>query len=134
MNIKPLTASAPQSLSDFKGKIVVIDFWASWCGPCKIALPHYNKLYKTYKDQGVLFVGVNEDEDSKDRDKILKQIPLDFPIYQDQNQEMVKQFNVQALPTLFVLNRELKVVSMFRGFDKSKPELLENTLKELLKK
>lgn len=134
ISVVPVTSGAPTKLADFKDKIVVIDFWASWCEPCKYALPHYNKLYKSFKNRDVIFVGINEDDDAKERDATLKAIPLDFPIYQDKDQTMAKKFQVVALPTLYVLNKNHEVVRMFRGFDKSKPNDLEILLKELTQK
>ena len=124
---------APKTLLDFKDKVVVIDFWASWCEPCKFALPHYNELYKTYRGKNVIFVGINEDDEAKDRDATLKQIPLDFPIYQDKDQEFAKIFQVVALPSLYVLNRKHEVVALFRGFEKSKTAELEKVLQDLIK-
>ncbi|MNK07856.1 Thiol-disulfide oxidoreductase ResA [compost metagenome] len=130
----PLKEGSPLSREDLKGKVVVIDFWASWCGPCKVAIPHYNTLHKKYQDKGVIFVGINEDDDIKARDAFLNKADVEFPMYQDSNQKFAKSFNVVALPSLFVLNKEHKVVALFRGFDKSKPESLDKLLQELIEK
>lgn len=134
VSIAAVTPGAPQKLEEFKDKIVVIDFWASWCEPCKQALPHYNKLYKTYKNKNVIFLGINEDNDIKDRDQALKELALDFPIYQDKEQDFAQRFQVVALPSLYVLNRKHEVVALYRGFDKSKAGELEKLLVDLTKK
>ena len=121
-------------LNDLKGKVVLIDFWASWCEPCKEALPIYNNLYKKYKDQGLIIIGINEDNDKKERDSFLKTTSLDFPMYQDEKSQWVNQFKIQALPTLFVFDRNLKPISMYRGFSPEKATTLEKQIKDLLGK
>ncbi len=123
---------AKLSHSDLKGKVVLVDFWAAWCDPCKEALPHYNKLYNKYKDKGLVVIGLNEDDDAKERDGFLKTHPLDFSIYHDKSKKMVKDFQVQALPSLFVFDKNLKPVALFRGFNADKPQALEKKVRELL--
>lgn len=120
-------------LEDLKGRVVLIDFWASWCEPCKQALPHYNKLYKKFKGQGLIILGINEDDDTKERDAFLKTQSLEFPLYFDKDKKLIKDFKVQALPSLFVFDKNLKPVALFRGFDESKPQALEKKIQELLK-
>src|SRR5438445_4347059 len=92
--------SGSVKFSELKGKVVIVDFWASWCEPCKEALPQYNKLYKKYKDQGVVFLGINEDDDMKERDAFLKAHPDSFPVYFNNDKQMAKDFKVLELPTL----------------------------------
>lgn len=128
-----LGSSAKPKIEDLKGKVVVVDFWASWCAPCKEALPHYNKLYEKYKDQGVVFIGVNEDDDIKERDAYLKNEKILFTVLADLDKQMAKDFQVVALPTLFVFDKKLKPVTLYRGFDDKKPQVLEEKIKELLK-
>ncbi|MDG0816357.1 TlpA disulfide reductase family protein [Bdellovibrio svalbardensis] len=118
---------------DLKGKVVIVDFWASWCEPCKEALPHYNKLYEKYKNQGVVFIGINEDDDLKERDAFLKAHPISFPVFFDKEKQMAKDFQVVALPTLFVFDKKLKPVILYRGFDDKKPQVLEKGIQDLLK-
>lgn len=128
-----LTTTRVEKFSDLKGKVVLVDFWASWCEPCKEALPHYNDLFKKYKDQGVLFIGINEDDDIKERDAFLKANTSLFPMYADSNRQMVKDFKVQAVPSLFVFDKNLKAVALFRGYNKEKLKTLEKKIQELLK-
>ncbi len=129
-----LTKERIANTEDLKGKIVIIDFWAAWCEPCKEALPHYNKLYQKYKDQGVVFIGINEDDDDKLRDAYLKNNPITFPMYSDPGQKLAKEYKVQAIPTLFIFDRNQKQVSMFRGFTDNKLKQLEKKIQDLLKK
>ena len=112
--------------------MVVVDFWASWCEPCKAALPHYNKLAEKFKGK-VIFVGINEDDSIQARDAFLKTVPLSFPVFSDTKKKVADDFKVLALPTLFILDKDLKLVSFYRGFDDKKMQGLEKTLTDLTK-
>nr|BFD59826.1 TlpA disulfide reductase family protein [Bdellovibrio sp. CKG001]BFD63243.1 TlpA disulfide reductase family protein [Bdellovibrio sp. HM001] len=121
------------SLKDLHGKVVLVDFWASWCSPCKEALPHYSKLYEKYKSKGLVVIGINEDDDIAERDAFLKAMPVSFPLFFDQDKSAVADFQVKALPTLYVFNKKLKPVAMHRGFDAKDTQALEKQIQELLK-
>ena len=129
----PLASSPALSIQDFKGKVVLMDYWASWCGPCKEALPHYNELYGKYKDKGLLVVGINEDESDKDRENFLKKEKITFPIYADKDRAMAKVFDVTALPSLFVFNKSGKIVAVLHGFGETSAASLEKKITDLLK-
>ncbi|MFM6928976.1 MAG: TlpA family protein disulfide reductase [Bdellovibrio sp.] len=120
------------NFSDLQGHIVVVDFWASWCEPCKAALPHYNKLAEKFKGK-VIFIGINEDDSVAARDGFLKTMPLNFPVFADTKKKMADEFKVLALPTLYVLDKKLKPVSYYRGFDNKKMQTLEQNLTDLTK-
>lgn len=120
-------------IKDLQGKVVLVDFWASWCSPCKEALPHYGKLYEKYKDKGLVVIGINEDDDLAERDAFLKSTPIQFPLFFDQDKSAVADFQVKALPTLYVFDKKLKPVAMHRGFDAKDTQALEKQIQELLK-
>ncbi|CAE80042.1 TlpA disulfide reductase family protein [Bdellovibrio bacteriovorus] len=122
-----------KTLKDLQGKVVLVDFWASWCEPCKAALPHYNSLYKKYRSQGLVVIGVNEDEDLAERDAFLKTVKLDFPLFHDQGRLVLEDFKVLALPTLYVFDKKLKPVVFYRGYDEKNSQALEKKIQELLK-
>ncbi|UXR63360.1 TlpA family protein disulfide reductase [Bdellovibrio bacteriovorus] len=128
-----LNTHSISSIKDLQGKVVLVDFWASWCSPCKEALPHYGKLYEKYKDKGLLVIGINEDDDIAERDAFLKTMPLKFPLFFDQDKSAVADFQVKALPTLYVFDKKLKPVAMHRGFDAKDTQALEKQILDLLK-
>ncbi|WP_413294180.1 TlpA disulfide reductase family protein [Bdellovibrio sp. HCB185ZH] len=117
---------------DLKGKVVLVDFWATWCEPCKEALPHYSALYKKYKKQGLVVLAVNEDDNEKERDAYLKKSPYPFPVFVDQERKFMNSFDVVAIPTVFVFDKNTKPVTFVRGFDAKKAQALEKTIQDLL--
>jgi len=127
-----LEGKVPQ---DLKGKIVIVDFWASWCAPCKASFPALNDLQKKYAKQGVVVIAVNVDEDRADMDKFLKSNPPAFTVVRDVGQKLVAKVGVKSMPSSFVLDGEGKVRFVHSGFrgDKTKKEY-EEQIESLLKK
>lgn len=118
---------------NLKNKVVLLDFWASWCGPCKEALPFYEDLYTKYKAQGLEVIGVNAQDTPKERSDFLKSIKLSFPIFEDSvKNSLVNKLDLVALPTLFVFDRTGKIILSYRGFDQKKMAELEAKVKEAL--
>lgn len=120
--------------ADLAGKIVVVDFWASWCSPCKASFPILNELQKQYADKGVVILGVNVDEKRADMDDFLKQHPATFTVVRDAAKKLVSQANISTMPTSFILDAAGKVRFVHNGFhgDKTKQQYITE-LDELLK-
>lgn len=116
-----------------KGKVVIVDFWASWCEPCKVELPALNALYKKYKGQGLEVVGVNVDDDIKDAKTFLKDHGVSFPLGYDKGKKTVESLEVTTMPTSFVLSNG-KVIKIHSGFREGDQTKIENEIKSLLKK
>ena len=118
-----------------KGKVVVVDFWASWCGPCKESFPAMNELQKKYSDRGLLIVAVNVDEARKDMDEFLKANPAGFAVVRDAAQALVAKANVGTMPSSFILDRQGKVRFVHSGFhgDKTRKQY-EEEIESLLTK
>lgn len=104
------------SLPDIKGKVVLVDFFASWCSPCKQSFPAMQELQKKYAGKGLIILAINVDKKKSDMDNFLKVRPVDFTILRDSGDTLVNQIKIPAMPTSFLLNREGKVVSVHRGF------------------
>ncbi len=128
----PLQKGAPLQLKDLQSQVVLLDFWASWCEPCKEALPHYAEMEKKYKSRGLKVVGINEDSSSIERESFLKKMNLHFPLYEDKDQAFVKALGVEALPTLVIFNSSGKVIQRLEGFEKKDLVMLEKKINELL--
>ena len=93
-------------LSDYRGQVVLVNFWASWCTPCVRELPSLNRLRKAFGDQPFEILGVNVAEPPNRLKRFLKRNPIDFPILYDRESEAFYAWNVKGLPTSFVIDRE----------------------------
>ena len=102
------------SLDDFRGKVVLLSFWATWCPPCRAELPTIAKLYGEYKNKGVVVFGVN-DEDRGTARKYLEKAGLDLPTLDDSSQKAHRLYHISAIPTVFLIGADGKVVRYFVG-------------------
>lgn len=121
------------SVEKTKGKVVLVDFWASWCGPCKDALPAYDKLYKKYAKQGLVVVGVNVDDELKSGQDFLKEHPVAFPHVFDQGKKLVSSVGVETMPTSFLVGRDGKVSEVHLGFRTGDAKKMDDKIARLLK-
>ncbi len=126
----PNQSGALVKLSSLKGKVVLIDFWASWCGPCRLSNRHLVKLYPKYKDKGFEILGVSLDEDRKDWIKAVKKDKINWLQVNDDggwDAKTVLQWKIYQIPTSYLLDKTGRVIAI----DPEKKEL-ENALKDLL--
>lgn len=108
----------PFSLDSLKGKVVVLDFWASWCVPCRTSFPFLDTLQARYGAQGLAAVGLTLEEDGDAVRAFLDQVPVRFPIVRDPTGRAGEAFRVVAMPTTFLLDREGRVAARFEGGDR----------------
>lgn len=104
------------NLSDYRGQVVVLNFWASWCGPCRKEMPILEQVHKQYKAKGMTLVGVNVEPEAADALKFLKSMPVSFPILFDRDSTVSKQYQVQGMPNTVILDRAGKVRYVHRGY------------------
>lgn len=109
-------SSVGAKLSELRGKVVYLDFWASWCGPCKESFPVMNDLQKKYADKGLVILAVNVDEKAEAMKDFLKQNPASFTIVHDATKKLVGTASISSMPTSFVLGKDGKVVAIHKGF------------------
>lgn len=108
------------SLASFRGqKNVVVSFWASWCGPCKLEMPNLIKFYKTNHNPSSDFeiLAISIDEDTKDAADFAAAQKLNFPVLLDPKQRVAKSYEVEGIPTLFVIDKTGKIIYGHQGFD-----------------
>ncbi|MEZ0326560.1 MAG: redoxin family protein [Fimbriimonas sp.] len=104
------------SLEDYKGKVVLIDFWATWCAPCIKSMPAIEKLYASRKDKGFVALGVSIDEDTKKVAPFLKKQKFTYPILLDDAASPTwANYKVRAIPAIFLIDREGQVVAQWKG-------------------
>ena len=117
-------------LSELRGEVVMLNFWASWCGPCRQEMPHLEKIHKKYKRLGFTLLGVNVEENSTDAKNYLKDVKVTFPILFDSTQKTSKLYNVSAMPTTILIDRNGNKRFIHKGY---KPGY-ENDYKKQIKK
>lgn len=101
---------------DLSGKIILLDFWASWCGPCKASFPMLEKLHKDYGPRGLVIIAVNQDENAKDMNNFLKKNPASFTVIRDAAHQIIKQADVQAMPSSFLVDHNGVIIYSHAGF------------------
>jgi thiol-disulfide isomerase/thioredoxin len=106
------------ALEDYKGKVVYLDFWASWCSPCKDSFPWMNAMQEKYAEQGLVFVAVNVDRKKQDAETFLVSTPANFTIAFDDKGFTPKQYQVMGMPSAYVIDRHGKILHSHIGFNR----------------
>lgn len=119
-------------LSQLKGKVVLVDFWASWCAPCRESLPFLDKLSKSYRDRGLVVLGVNIDSDLGAARKFLKGLPVSFTVLNDPEKLVAKAYAPPTMPSSYLIDRNGKVHLVHAGFKPSDAARLDAEVKNLL--
>ena len=120
-------------LSELRGQVVMINFWASWCGPCRQEMPLLDQLYQRYQPMGFTLLGVNVEEDSSAADKILKEIPVSFPVLYDNKSKVSESYQVQAMPSTFLIDRDGKLRYLHKGYRPGTEEDYQKQIRELIR-
>ena len=115
-NITLDISNNPKTLNDFKGKLVYLDFWASWCIPCRKSFPFMNEMHNKYKAKGFEVIAINLDKDASLVLKFLNKYPAQFKIAYDSIGETAEKFNVRAMPTSFLIGRNGEIIATHQGF------------------
>jgi len=121
------------SLNDLTGKIVYIDFWASWCGPCRQEMPLLNALHNKYEPLGFTVLGVNVEEQVENAKAFLADRPVDFPILLDSNNRISKLYDVVAMPSTVVIDRDGNIRFIHYGYQKGDEVKYRNMVKTLIR-
>ena len=108
--------SATLSLASLRGKVVYVDFWASWCVPCRLSMPALEGFYRERRDQGFVVVGVNKDVSADDARRFLGKVAVSFPLVSDAGDAAARGFDVKAMPSGYLLDRKGIVRKVHRGF------------------
>jgi thiol-disulfide isomerase/thioredoxin len=119
-------------LTAHKGKVVIVDFWASWCVPCRRSFPWLNEMQAKYADQGLVIIGVNEDTSEEEVAGFLADYPARFEIVRDNEGLLATEFGVVAMPSSYIIGRDGKIVTRHLGFKTKLMDEYEATIQEIL--
>lgn len=103
-------------LSEYRGNVVMINFWATWCGPCRQEMPLLDELYTRYKRVGFSLLGVNIDDDSRRAMQMIEDLGVSFPVLFDARKEVSKLYEVEAMPVTVLIDREGNVRYVHHGY------------------
>lgn len=120
------------SLEKYKGKVVYLDFWASWCGPCRQSFPWMNDIHDKYSRQGLEVLAVNLDGNKADAIKFLLESPAKFNIAYDSKALSPRLLGVKGMPTSFLIDKNGRLVSVHVGFNPAQKNDLESEIKRVL--
>lgn len=120
-------------LSEQRGNIVVINFWASWCGPCRQEMPILEKFYTKYQDLGVDVWGVNVEQENQAGHDFLADLQLTFPIFFDQTNKISATYQVEAMPSTIIVDRDGKIRYAFKGYKKGYEKKYAKAIKQLIR-
>jgi peroxiredoxin len=120
------------SLKKLSGKVVLVDFWATWCAPCEKELPVLEKLYKRYQKDGLVIVGVSVDKDASKISRFLRRMGLSFPVVHDQDGSIADRYQPEKMPSSYLVDRKGMVTFVQKGFRESDEAELEARIKSAL--
>lgn len=125
-------AESHLDLSQLDGKVVLLDFWASWCKPCRRSFPWMNDMQARYGDDGLVIVAVNVDNDLAAAERFLNDHPASFRVHFDEDKSLVREYEVVAMPSSFLIGRDGEVVGEHLGFRVLKQDEYEAAIRAAL--
>lgn len=128
----PAAADKTIRLADYRGKVVLLDFWASWCGPCKQSFPWMNEMQSKYAAQGLVVLAVNVDQKRADADKFLAEVPAKFTVLFDDKGATPKAYAVKTMPSSLLIGPDGTVKEVHRGFRSEDTQGLEAKIRAAL--
>lgn len=120
-------------LSDLRGRVVMLNFWASWCGPCRQEMPLLDALSKRYEPAGFTLLGINVEADKKAADGLLKEIPVSFPVLYDPTSKVSETYKVEAMPSTVMIDCDGNLNYLHRGYVPGDEKIYKKKIKELIR-
>src|SRR5438876_121565 len=120
-------------LQEQRGRVVLINFWATWCGPCRQEMPHLNRLYEKYRASGFVLLGVNVDDDAANAVALATKLGIAFPVLLDTNKGVSKLYDLSTMPSTVLIDRDGKVRYVHRGYLTGYEDAYDRQIRELLK-
>jgi len=130
----PAASGAATTLASLRGSVVYVDFWASWCTPCRRSFPWMNELEARYRDSGLTIVAINVDKRREDALRFLRDVPARFTVVFDAEGRMPAAFDVKGMPSSYLIDREGRVAAVEEGFHDDRAAALEQRIRALLER
>lgn len=120
-------------LAEQRGRVVMVNFWATWCGPCRQEMPHLNKLYDKYRDSGFVLLGVNIDDNASKATDLAAKLGLKFPVLLDTDKSVSRLYDMGTMPATVLIDREGKVRHLHHGYRDGYELTYDQQVRALLK-
>ena len=120
-------------LQEQRGQVVLVNFWATWCGPCRQEMPHLARLYEKYRASGFVLLGVNVDDDAKKAAELAAKLGLRFPVSFDTDKKVSRLYDLSAMPSTVLIDREGRVRHVHRGYHEGYEDTYDQQIRGLLK-
>jgi peroxiredoxin len=126
-------AGQPVSLSQYKGNVVLVNFWATWCGPCQQEMPLLDQMYKKYKPAGFTLIGVNVDKEAPAVKELLTRKPVSFPVLLDPENAVSRAYHVADMPSSVIIDRKGIVRYVHRGYRPGDENEYQDRIRQLIR-
>jgi thiol-disulfide isomerase/thioredoxin len=120
-------------LQEQRGRVVMVNFWATWCGPCRVEMPHLAKLYEKYRASGFVLLAVNIDEDPRKAAGLAKQMGMTFPVLLDTEKRVSRLYDLSTMPSTVLIDRDGRVRYVHRGYRDGYELTYDKQIRELLR-
>lgn len=122
-------------LSDLKGYVVILDFWATWCGPCKDTIPHIEAIYEEFQGTNLIVLGIDTFERATQEEvqQFVQKNGMKYLIVQDKDNKVAAKYGVTGIPRIFVINKEGRISKTIIGYDPEMKNILKTEIEKLLK-
>ena len=121
------------SLSQYKGQVVMLNFWATWCGPCQQEMPLLDQMYRKYKPAGFTLIGVNVDKEAPPVKQLLERKPVSFPVLLDPASQVSKAYHVDEMPSTVLIDRKGNVRFLHRGYKPGDENEYQDRIRQLIR-
>ncbi len=127
-----VNAEAILDLKSYHGKVVLVDFWASWCVPCRRSFPWMNEMQQKYADDGLVIIGINLDQEIDDAKAFLAAYPAHFTVSYDPAGEIAQEYGVEVMPSSLLIGRNGNILNRHSGFKVKKQDEYETEIRSAL--
>jgi peroxiredoxin len=123
----------PVRLGEQRGRVVLVNFWASWCGPCRQEMPQLNRLHEAYRGAGLMLLGVNVDDDPRRAADVARRQGIRFPVLLDTDKAVVRRWDMGSMPATVLIDRDGRVRHLHRGWHDGLDATYERQIRALIK-